>query len=213
MHTTACELLIEARVKDIPFGIVSPADFRYREGSAVDARVVIEQPNISLYCLDHDHRRAIFVETPPAHDPLHAPFYFQAQYETAWRLIAVPYSTLHELASQSQIDPARIILIYSTGRCGSTLVSRVFDAIADVASFSEPDVFSQLLILHSSGQADDPEIITLLHDCLNVMCAHTRLAGKQHWAFKFRSYVTSLGDLLHEAMPEARVVFLYRAAL
>lgn len=213
MSMYAYQLIIEAKVKHIAFGIVAPDDFRYREGDAIDARIVIEQPNISLYCLDHANQRAIFVQTPADHDPLHAPFYFLAQYETAQRLIAVPYSTLSLLASEIQLDSSRIILVYSTGRCGSTLVSRVCDQIDDVASFSEPDVFSQLIMLRAAGQADDPAIVTLLRDCLKVMCAQTRAAGKEHWVFKFRSYVTSLGDLLYQAVPEAKLVFLYRAAL
>ena len=65
-----------------------------------------------------------------------APFYFVTQYETAQRLIAVPYDTLHQLAAECQIDPSKIILVYSTGRCGSTLISRVFDQVPEVASFS-----------------------------------------------------------------------------
>src|SRR5262245_2800399 len=96
----AYELSIEARIKLAPFGIVSPDDFQYREANALDPRIVVEQPNISLYCLDHQNRHALFVETPAGMDLLHAPFYFHAQYEAAQRLIAIPYDTLHALASE-----------------------------------------------------------------------------------------------------------------
>lgn len=213
MSMDAYQLIIEDKVKQFAFGYVALDDFQYREGDAIDARVVLQQPNISLYCLDHDNQRAIFVETPPDYDLFAAPFYFQAQYEAAQSLIAIPYSTLHQLASAIHIDPARIILIYSTGRCGSTLVSRILDQMVDVASFSEPDVFTQLVMLRSKGQADDPTIARLLQDCLKVMCAGTQPLGKQIWAFKFRSYVTNLGDLLYQMVPEARLVFLYREAV
>jgi hypothetical protein len=203
---------IDAKVKLAPFGIVSPDDFQYREGGAVDARAVIEQPNISLYCLDHQHQRAIFVETPAGFDLLDAPFYFQAQYEAAQQLIAVPYDALHGLAREARIDPARIVLVYSTGRCGSTLISRVFEQTAGVVSFSEPDVFTQLVILRAAGHSDDITTSRLLHDCLQLMCANTRHGGAQSWAFKFRSYVTNLADLLYQAVPEAKLIFLYRNA-
>ena len=56
-------------------------------------------------------------------DLLQAPFYFIAQYEAAQRVIAVPYDTFHALARKIEIDPKRILLFYSTGRCGSTLFS------------------------------------------------------------------------------------------
>jgi Sulfotransferase domain len=208
----AYQLSIEAKIKIMPFGIVSLDDFQYRAGNALDPRVVIEQPNISLYCLDHQNQRAIFVETPPTVDLLQAPFYFQAQYEAAHQLIAVPYGTLHALARAVQIDPARIILVYSTGRCGSTLISRVFDQATGVASFSEPDVFTQLVMLRAAGHSNDAEMSALLHDCLRVMCANTRHSGAQSWAFKFRSYVITLSELLYEAVAEAKVIFLYRNA-
>ncbi len=206
------QLIIDEKVKPHAFATVSADDFQYHEGSAVDPRVVIERPNISLYCMDHVHERAIFVETSPDVSLLQAPFYFVTQYETAQRLIAVPYITLHQLAMESQIDPRKIMLVYSTGRCGSTLISRVFDQVPDVASFSEPDVFTQLLILRASGQADDEQITRLLYDSLTIMSANTHQGGKSFGAFKFRSYVTSLGDLLYQAVPEAKVIFLYRAA-
>src|SRR5262245_50080443 len=94
----ANQLILEEKVKPHAFGTVSSSDFRYTEGPSIDPRVVIEQSNISLYCMDHDNERAIFVETPLDDALLQAPFYFVTQYETAQRLIAVPYNTLHQLA-------------------------------------------------------------------------------------------------------------------
>ena len=93
----------------------------------------MEQPTVSLYCLDHANQRALFVDTPPEVDLLQAPFYFIAQYQAAQRLIAVPYATLHALAREVELDPQRIILFYSTGRCGSTLFSHVLNQTPNVS--------------------------------------------------------------------------------
>ena len=95
---------------------------------------------------------------------LQAPFYFIAQYEAAQRLIAVPYATLHALAGEVELDPQHIILFYSTGRCGSTLVSHVLNQTPTVVSFSEPDVFTQLVKLRTAGQSNDAEVTALLYD-------------------------------------------------
>src|SRR5262245_45944595 len=135
----AHELTIESKVKPGPFDIVSADDFRAQVTRPVNPRLVLEQPNVSLYCLDHANRQALFVETPPEVDLLRAPFYFIAQYEVARHLIAVPYATLHALAGELRLDPRRIILFYSTGRCGSTLLSHVMNQTPAVVSFSEPD--------------------------------------------------------------------------
>jgi len=209
----AYELTIDAKVKSNPFGTVSADDFQLQPGRPIDPRIVLEQPTVSLYCLDHANQRALFVDTPPAVDLLQAPFYFIAQYEAAQRLIAAPYATLHMLAGEVEIDPQRIILFYSTGRCGSTLVSHVLNQTPNALSFAEPDVFTQLVMLRTAGQSSDAEIMALLYDSLMIMCANAQQLGFQYWAFKFRSYVLSLSDLLYQAAPAAKLLFLYRNAL
>src|SRR6266536_257629 len=105
------------------------------------------------------------------------------------------------------------ILFYSTGRCGSTLVSHVLNQIPTVVSFSEPDVFTQLVQLRTAGQSNAAEVTALLYASLMIMAANARQRGFQYWAFKFRSYVLSVSDLLYQAVPAAKLLFLYRNAL
>lgn len=210
---TAYELIIDAKVKTSLFDIVSPDDFQTHKGQAIDPRVVLEKPNVSLYCLDPTNRTALFVETTPDVDLLQLPFYFAAQYEQAQKLIAVPYETLHTLAKQVDIDPQRIILFYSTGRCGSTLFSKVMNLNPVIVSYSEPDIFSQLVMLRTAGKSTDSEIAALLHDSILLMASSAQLQGFQYYAFKFRSYVLSVSDLLYQTIPQARLLFMYRNAL
>ena len=102
MH--AAELLITSKINDQPFSLVSAEHFTTQKGQTVDPQTILDQPNLSLYCLDHANRRALFVETPAEIDLFQAPFYFIAQYEAATRLIAVPYDTLHALAQQVEVS-------------------------------------------------------------------------------------------------------------
>lgn len=92
-------LNIQTKHKKHPFSIVSLSDFQYVEGDMMDAKTIIDNPNISLYCIDDQHKRAIFVETTSDIIALaNAPFFYQAQFEHAQRLIAVDYEELHRLA-------------------------------------------------------------------------------------------------------------------
>ncbi|MBX3013938.1 MAG: sulfotransferase domain-containing protein [Caldilineaceae bacterium] len=209
----AYELIIDAKVKASPFALVSVDDFQTRLGLVVDPHVVLEKPNVSLYCLDHANQRALFVEVTPEVDLLQAPFYFIAQYEHAQKLIAIPYSTLHLLAKEVRINPQHLILFYSTGRCGSTLISKVMNLDPSIMSFSEPDVFSQLVMIRTAGQSTDTEIESLLYDSIMIMSANAQKQGYQYYAFKFRSYVLSVSDLLYQAIPQAKILFMYRNAL
>lgn len=209
----ARELIIASKVKANPFDIVSPDDFQTSIGRSLNPYIILEETNFSLYCLDHINQQALFVETSPEVDLLQAPFYFIAQYEAAQRLIAVPYDTLNALANEVKLDPQRIILFYSTGRCGSTLFSHVLNLNANVVSFSEPDVFSQLVMLRTAGENNDDEIASLLWSATMLMSANAQQQGYQYFAFKFRSYVLSVSDLLYHAMPETKILFMYRNAL
>jgi hypothetical protein len=208
----AQRFLIEGKKRDDPIAFVSLDDFHYREGDDIDPAVVVQQPTISLYCLDHDHRRAIFVETPSSVDLSQAPFYYQAQYQAAQQLIAVSYETLHQLAGGVLIDPRRIILVYSVGRCGSTLVSHALNQADGVFSFSEPDVYSQLVALREADGSNNAEISRLVRSCTRLICASARSGGASAWVLKLRSFGIELDDLLYGHFPEAKVIFLYRNA-
>jgi Sulfotransferase domain len=206
-------LTIVGKQRPHPLALASLDDFQYREGEAIDPQVVLTRSTLSLYCVDPPNHRAIFVDTAPDVDLSAAPFYYQAQYDAAQRLISVPYDTLHALASAVPLDPRRLIVIYSVGRCGSTLVSHVLNQAEGVVSISEPDVYTQLLTRRAPDGSHDSEVRALVRSCTQVMCASSaRRGGASAWALKFRSVVIGLADLLYHHFPEAKVVFLYRQA-
>ncbi len=117
----AHELIIDAKVKTSPFAIVSVDDFQVHSGQQLDPHIILEQLNISLYCLDHANEQMIFVETLPEVDLLRAPFYFIAQYDAAQRLIAVPYDTLHTLANEVGGSSCFIQRVVVARRCSAIL--------------------------------------------------------------------------------------------
>lgn len=205
-------LIIEDKLKASPVNVVKPSDFKVRDGGPIDPRIVINAKNLSLYCLDFEKRQALFVETPPDCDLSRAPFLYQAQYDSACRVIQVPYDTLHSLAAEVAIDPSKLILIYSVGRCGSTLVSQAYNAIEGVESISEPDVFTQMRGAWGASGLGDADKAQLLKSCTLLQCAPGQMKGATAWALKFRSMVMDLGDLFYSVFPMAKIVFLYRSA-
>jgi hypothetical protein len=207
-------LHIQAKRRPDPFSISSPSDFVCAEEESVDAHIVIRNPDISLYCLDHKNQTAMFVETPTGTDLSQAPFYYQAQYENATRLIVVPFGTFHQLASSLHLDPQRLSLIYSTSRSGSTLLCSAFNQVEGVATFSEPDVFSQLVELRAWDGSRDAEIGSLLRSCTRILCgASNHVTHPRACAIKFRGFGVEAADLMYEIFPDARIIFLYRDAI
>jgi hypothetical protein len=133
---------------------------------------------------------------------------YAAQYDHAQRLLVVPYDTFHRIAADiNLLDP--LVMIYSTGRAGSTLMSKAFTELGAVTSLSEPDVYTQAVLLRSGGVPD--------HDIRDVLGSATRILFNPVFTrrstlnvVQFRSFGIELGDLLFDVFPRARRLFLYR---
>ena len=192
--------------------LASLTDFTISEGEAVDAETVVRSPNVSLYCLDDATQRAIFVELPPDVDLALAPFVYVAQYEQALRLIAMPYDTFREVA-HSLPEVQNLILIFSCGRSGSTLLSHVLNSRENVLSLSEPDVASQYLHLRRADGSRDVELSELLDCTVRMLFKPSAFKTPTIYALKFRSEVTQTMDLFHTTFPQAKNLYLYRDAV
>jgi hypothetical protein len=208
---TARILNIESRRRKNRIGIACPTDFHFSEGDTIDAQAVIESPDISLYCLDHECQRALFVETPADVDLSQTPFYYQAQYENTIGLFAVPYEELHRLTNDIHLDSKCLILIYSVGRSGSTLLSSALNQVENIVSLSEPDIYTQLVAIREWDGSNDAEVSELLQSCTKVLCKSPKQSSFPFtWAIKFRGYGIEIADLMFKHFPDAKTIFLYR---
>jgi hypothetical protein len=139
---TARVLEIDDKCKRFPSAVVRPSDFAFHDVGALDSSHVVNDPTLSLYCLDVSKRAALFVRTPPDVNLAQAPFVYQVQYEKATELVSVSFGELHELAAA--VSPSEhLVLVRNTGRCGSTLVSLALAAADNAVSLSQPDVCYQ----------------------------------------------------------------------
>jgi len=209
---TVHSLTIEAKHRQMPGYLASLADFSLSTGAAVNADIVLNQPNLSLYCLDDAQKRAIFVELPPDVDLAMAPFVYQTQYEQAQRLIAVPYETFRQLA-HALPEVQHLIVIYISGRSGSTLLSHVFNALDSVRSLAEPDVATQFVHLRRADEQRDAELRNLLDCTVRFLCKPTPFKTPSTYALKLRNEGLQVMDLFQTTFPQAKNLFLYRDAV
>jgi hypothetical protein len=152
------------------------------------------------------------VELPPAVDLAKAPFVYQTQYEQAQRLVAVPYNSFTQLARDLP-KVNHLIMIYMTGRCGSTLLSHVLNELETVLSLSEPDVATQFVHLRSVYGRRDPELRELLDCTVRILFKPTSFKTPSTFALKLRSEGTQVMDLFQATFPQAKNLFLYRDAI
>jgi hypothetical protein len=111
--------------------ISGPGDFSLGTGRPVAASR-IRDADVSPYCFDFANGRLICVST---RDLSGAIFFYQAQRQHARSVIPVPFAAL----PRGPVSPA---LIFSIGRCGSTLLVKALEA-SGVRAVSEPDFFTQ----------------------------------------------------------------------
>jgi len=189
----------------------SLADFSVTPGEPVGADIARTDPTLSLYCLDLARQQAIFVELPPEVDLARAPLFYLAQYSLARRLLSVPLSTFRQLAREL---PAveQLIMIYMTGRSGSTLQHNLLNTLDGVRSFSEPDVVAHFVHLRCAEGVPEAELRELLDSTLRFLFKPTPFKAPSVLALKLRSEGTQLMELVQESFPQIRNLFSYRDA-
>lgn len=213
--------IVGRRPRLIPAEMASPGHlFKQPCGQTDLIRLLRERGDqITPYCLD-DHRRCLLlVETPKSVDLLTAdPFFYEAQRDYAVRIHAVAYSDVARLADAllpADHAPTPVFL-HSTGRCGSTLLSQLLATTGDIQSISEPDFYSQAVIL--SRLADgrrDQELRRLMDGCTRLLghYLHCRNPATRQPLIKLRSWCLFAAPLFEPLSSRWHNVFLYRDPL
>ncbi len=203
MSAEACNII--DRFKGVLGNVADAEDFVLDKGESIPAQIVIDNPNISLYCLDDVNKRALFVETPPEVDLSQAAFLYMTQFEQAQRVISLSYESLHQVASDLEAGGRNLILVYNIGRCGSTVISHALNQGDSLVSLAEPDIYTQIATARYLDSSRDAEYTLLLDSCTRVLRKHAPT-----FAVKFRNTGIHICDLLYQAFPEAKNLFLYR---
>ena len=199
-----------------PIGWANLDDFDLGPVTPAPARIVIDQPDWTLYGLDQARDLAVFTDLPPGTDLADSPFAYATQHRLARRVLTMSLAELEAVANLAPPLP-RVILIFSIGRCGSTLLSHALNTVPGVWCLSEPDAFSTLIMQHyhsrqRSGFPRD-QTIRLIQACTRLQFRPPPERQDDVFAIKFRSQALFQADLYHLALPEAACLFLYRDAL
>ena len=201
------------KTKDDELTLAAPTNFELQPAGDIDPGVVVRDPRVSLYCVDPELPQALFVRTPEIIDPSGISFFYVEQYRQCQEVIVLSLEDMHRVAADVPFDSGRLIFLHSTGRCGSTLLSKAFGALSDVRSFSEPDFLTKVTNLRAHDGTRDSAIGDLCESAVRLQGKPLNGVSGSYTVFKFRSQVMELADLLWERFPESHALFLYRDAL
>ena len=152
------------------FSNCDPSDFMCCSYSSVDSDYVLKH-NVSLYCIAKDE--ALFVETPEnvrLYSSDENPFLYIAQFYKSVRVIRMSIATFCQLANKIGDPSIPVVWITSTGRCGSTILSQVFEAIPGTLTLAEPEAPQNLALLLKFNKVSYNKYEMILHAIMRMLC-------------------------------------------
>jgi hypothetical protein len=152
--------------------------------------------NTTPYCFDFEKRRLIGVVAPDVFDH---PVLHQAQRMHAQRIVQIPYE---ELVDESPTPT----LIFSPGRCGSTLFVRALQ-VCGLPSASEPYYFRQIAVAPRADLKDRLDHQDLLRKATSLL---SRQLGTSTAVIKLHGHCNFAPLLISQAFPSARIIFITR---
>jgi hypothetical protein len=206
MPTTLHQIETRSKFNEMYYAL--SGDFARGVGEVVDPRQVVDESGWSPYCLDATAGSVTFVRLPASTDLSVASFYYVTQFREANAVIDMPFADLFALAATLPLP--QIALIFSIGRCGTTLASHAFNGAPEVVSLSEPECFNHLALRALSPEIDRRKLIDAL---MRFLFAGRTRRDATVLAVKFRSQALYNGEDFWRALPKAKYVFMYRDAV
>ncbi len=175
---------------------------------------ILDDERATLCGLTNTHALFVVVKENriDVYDPAVGPFVFRNQLELAHELVTIPLRHFVALSHMvPDLDPnVKTLLLSNTGRCGSTLLSRILEQLdGRVLSMSEPDAYTHI---NQRGKSMTEPLDDLLRASfrLQVNKKGTVKEGVRLVVIKLRGPSMGLIPDVARAAPDILHAFLYR---
>jgi hypothetical protein len=187
-------------------------DFGLEKEGTLEAEEIIRDKNFSLYCIDQQERVAAFIQTSERLYIENAAFLYQKQYKYAENVVCVPYEVFFRVFEKIYCQMKNVCLVFSVGRCGSTLLQKMLGVLPGVNSISEADVYSQVSELLRMKQIDAAEACAIFKCATIHFWNNCCSSPNDILLLKFRSEVITSYAEIYRAIPTEKSIFMYRNA-
>jgi hypothetical protein len=137
----------------------------------VSPSYVLANDSVSLFTVNE--KDAVFIEAREADMQLwksrYNPFIKNAQMEYGHRLIVIPLAAFHRMSEELGDPKGKLILLFSTGRCGSTLLTQLFEHTGFAVTISEPDLLT-ILAVRYRNHGDSDQLRQLVQNVMRWTC-------------------------------------------
>jgi hypothetical protein len=172
----------------------------------------ILQDNVTLYYVTETE--AVFIESPEDINVSHSDygsFIRVAQFENARRIVKVPIEAFHKMAEDLGDPKGELVFVTNTSRCGSTLLSQMFEESGACIGFSEPDALNA--ITNYRGKMPQEKLDTLIRSCIRIQCKPLRNRTIAAYILKPTAHTIDAVPLFKRVYPDSKQIFMYREGL
>lgn len=179
---------------------------------------VLFRDNVTLLTVTGCH--ALFVQGPEGFNffgSKESPFSFITHFEFAEQLLIVPLEQFLEFSRRDVPKPsANVVFISMTGRCGSTLLTQMFEELPYTLTLSEPDFLTVMNPFEGhphSSEALVQHVEQALKGAIHFMCKDLKANRVDNIVIKLRPVTVAITHKITKVCPEVRHVFLYRSPI
>jgi len=170
------------------------------------------QDNVSLYYVTATE--AVFVETREGLDVSHSDlgaFIRVAQFENARRIIVMPIEAFHQLAEQIGDPEGKVVFVTNTSRCGSTLLSQIYEETDRCLSLSEPDAMNAIATYRDTMPQE--KLDRIIRNSVRLQCKPIRGRDIAAYILKPTAPTIDAVPMFLRIFPESKQLFMYREGI
>lgn len=162
--------------------------------------------------------RAYFVRAPPnfdVYDTTKGVFCFVTQFNSAIELLSLPLKDFLRFTNDLGDPKPNVVLLSNTGRCGSTILTQMLEAVPKTVVMSEPHYFVSIVGLFDSKHAKTPSEIQADPDLMvqagiRAQCKPWRQKQVDHVVIKALSVTITQSAFIAKCFPKVHHVFMFR---
>lgn len=172
--------------------------------------------NDSVSLLTVNEASAVFIEARKPDMQLwkskYSAFIRNAQLEFGQRLLIVPRAAYHRMSQQIGEQQEKMVFLFNTGRCGSTLLTQMFEYTGTCVAVSEPDALN-VLACYYRKRGDSEQLRTSIRDTVRWICRPYKSFQQQRTVVKLTSVNACAMHLFADMYPNSSFLYMYRDTL
>ena len=165
---------------------------------------------VSLYSVTL--KEAVFVDcgNVDVFDSTIDPFVYNVQFSSAIKIIILPIDSFHRISKEIPLPKIPIIHLANHSRCGSTLVTKLFEGISNTLSISETNSFTDLASLSRKGHVSYDALRKLCYSTIMCTVKHANERKSELVFIKCQNIAVYISDVLVDAVPSIKQIYMYR---